>query len=289
LVQSDRAFAVAPAPSGGDRLGATGLYAEFAKYAPTEPDYSYKCVLGGGVVLARFAAAALVLSSEIELIAEPRSAIGFNPRAFYWSESLAVAGGAGAWAWSAGYVHRCKHDVENLRFLRIDGFAEQRSLIFDSLSGRLFWKALSWLDLSAKADLYLVLLDDAYYRTDASAAAAAAARSAAVGAGSLDSLLASAALGALIGGAGTAGGPYLRLRAEIAVSGGAAGWTARWSAPFSAETDLYAEIGWILPGSIRLAPFLAVERQADGRLHAYPVPAGLLYFGLKLSDPRLYR
>jgi len=48
-----------------------------------------------------------------ELTANPMSSIGFNPRTARWEEQLLVHASGSWWSARAGWLHRCKHDIDN--------------------------------------------------------------------------------------------------------------------------------------------------------------------------------
>lgn len=49
-----------------------------------------------------------------ELTANPYSSIGFNPRTARWEEQILVHMATASISYRAGWIHRCKHDVDNL-------------------------------------------------------------------------------------------------------------------------------------------------------------------------------
>lgn len=48
-----------------------------------------------------------------ELTANPMSSIGFNPRTARWEEQLLVHASGSWWSARGGWLHRCKHDIDN--------------------------------------------------------------------------------------------------------------------------------------------------------------------------------
>lgn len=48
-----------------------------------------------------------------ELTSNPMSDIGFNPRTARWEEQLLVHAAGSWWSARAGWLHRCKHDIDN--------------------------------------------------------------------------------------------------------------------------------------------------------------------------------
>lgn len=68
-----------------------------------------------------------------ELMANPYSPIGFNPRAVVWEENIFVAWQMQDWTLRAGVVHRCKHEIDDSEpddFAHIPmGFTPERRVI----------------------------------------------------------------------------------------------------------------------------------------------------------------
>jgi hypothetical protein len=75
--------------------------------------------------------------TDVELAANRHSDIGFNPRSFFWDESLAASLNAGNVFPSAGYTHRCKHDIDNLDIYEEKNRKVSRVLVYDSVFVRI--------------------------------------------------------------------------------------------------------------------------------------------------------
>lgn len=87
--------------------------------------------LGGYVELwRRGSSQSLLLTGQIQFIADPHNDINFNPRAIFWEEGLLFTGRMDPGYLQVGFLHRCKHDLDNL------DRGEERSLIFSSLTVR---------------------------------------------------------------------------------------------------------------------------------------------------------
>ncbi|MBU3741404.1 MAG: hypothetical protein FGM24_03855 [Candidatus Kapabacteria bacterium] len=55
-----------------------------------------------------------LISSHQELTANPFNDISFNPRTMRWEEFIQVVVGTSTWTGRIGWLHRCKHDLDNL-------------------------------------------------------------------------------------------------------------------------------------------------------------------------------
>ncbi len=84
--------------------------------------------LGGYVELwRRGSTSSLLLTGQIQFIADPHNDINFNPRAIFWEEGLIYTRHLQPGYLQVGFMHRCKHDIDNI------DIGEERSLIFSSL------------------------------------------------------------------------------------------------------------------------------------------------------------
>ncbi len=87
--------------------------------------------LGGYVELWRQGnSQSLLLTGQIQFIADPHNDINFNPRAIFWEEGLLYTARMDPGYLQVGFLHRCKHDIDNL------DRGEERSLIFSSFTVR---------------------------------------------------------------------------------------------------------------------------------------------------------
>lgn len=112
--------------------------------------------LGGYVELWRQGSTqSLLLTGQIQFIADPHNDINFNPRAIFWEEGLIYTLSLSPGFLQAGFLHRCKHDIDNL------DKGEERSLIFSSLTVR-YQQPLS---LFRENDLLLMGVYDNYLIT----------------------------------------------------------------------------------------------------------------------------
>lgn len=114
-------------------------WGEFGRYfARTDQERYWDARLGAYAEFFRLGGRySLVINSDIELVACSNNDIRFQPRAFFWHESLMFYMKLAGSTVGAGYYHRCKHDTDNLNLLLTDGVEYARVLIWDSLT-------LSW-------------------------------------------------------------------------------------------------------------------------------------------------
>ncbi len=107
---------------------------------PKTADHRWNVAVGGALELIGGERWNLQFETVVNLVVDPGNDIGFNPRAFIWHEALVVTRAAGEQQWQVGYVHRCKHDVDNLELYETTGIYEQRSIMLGSVMAR--WRRL---------------------------------------------------------------------------------------------------------------------------------------------------
>ncbi len=71
------------------------------------------------------------ISAHQELTANPFNDISFNPRTMRWEEHMQIHVSTTSWSMRAGWLHRCKHDIDN-----IDGPSELNPLSHQSAAQR---------------------------------------------------------------------------------------------------------------------------------------------------------
>lgn len=129
----------ASAAGGFSWLNATRLYGEFSRYSDgSGPNHRWNAKTGGYLELARWDSTwSIALVGTMEMVADPLSDIAFNPRAIFWEEGILASARTGQdAAFQFGYVHRCKHDIDNLETLLILGRREQSTLIYSGVMAR---------------------------------------------------------------------------------------------------------------------------------------------------------
>jgi len=113
------------------------VWGEFGQYLlERDDDHRWNVTIGGMVELYGSLDWSLFFETHIHLLADPNNEISFNPRAFMWEEGLLFGTRSGGHVFEFGYLHRCKHDVDNLELLETTGREESRSLMYGSITGR---------------------------------------------------------------------------------------------------------------------------------------------------------
>ena len=102
-----------------------------------DSDHSFDVMLGAAAELFRLGDDFdFTVSSDVELVATPDSPIYFNPRALFWQESFQFGAAPGSSFIHLGYVHRCRHDVDNIEVEDNTGERRELVLIYDSIFAR---------------------------------------------------------------------------------------------------------------------------------------------------------
>lgn len=208
-----------------------------------------------------------------ELMANPYSSIGFNPRAVVWEENIFVAWQMQDWTIRTGIVHRCKHEVDDSEpddFAHIpSGFTpERRVIIITGVEAAILHK-VSFLGLSG-------------IFSGSVAAYATAADYREMGFGTLpDSMYVAPNTGKSIGSV-SAGAIFRRHLGE-----GAAIYTRFFGEAIIMKSPQWngrGELGVMLTGRAgALCGFVAAERTYDDFSSLVPRPASVYSFGLRLS------
>lgn len=148
----------------------TGLYAEFSRYSDgSGGHHRWNARTGGYIEFARWDSVwSIAAMGMMEMVADPFSDIGFNPRAIFWEEGLVATHAFNReTALQFGYVHRCKHDIDNLEPLLLAGRREQSTLIYSGITARLLFRPRLLVDgplqlfgaCAARNEFFLHLFD----------------------------------------------------------------------------------------------------------------------------------
>lgn len=138
-------------------LPATRLYGEFGRYSNgSGDDHRWNAKTGGYLEFARWDSSwSIGLVGTMEVVMDPLNDISFNPRAIFWEEGLlASARLTSGSALQFGYVHRCKHDIDNLEIYTARGELEQRTLIYSGLTTRYLARPRRLADVWGSWGLY---------------------------------------------------------------------------------------------------------------------------------------
>lgn len=135
-------------------LTQAGGWGSFGSYFISgDEDHAWQQQLGAyAEIYRRGNRASLALTGHVEVIADRRNDINFSPRAVVWEEGFLYTHRIRQSYLQAGYYHRCKHDVDNLRFF------EERTLVFGSALARLILP----LNVYAGGDSWLSVQYDHY-------------------------------------------------------------------------------------------------------------------------------
>ena len=149
----------------GGFLQRSSSWGDFARYlSSTDEDHSYDAKLGAYVELFRLRNLWSVdAASEIELVANPANDIQFQPRVFFWQESIFAMQHLDFLDWGIGYYHRCRHDIDNLAQFQQAGLLLERVCIYDSVTLRAYPLPLRWNWGGGAAGSARFTLDDHYF------------------------------------------------------------------------------------------------------------------------------
>lgn len=137
-------------------LSAYGGWISTGPYLPAHRDHAWHHEIGGVLELVRGEAWSLLALAQTTLVADPNNSIRFNPRANFWEEGLLFVRRYEGFSLQLGYVHRCKHDIDNL------DRGEQRAMISGSVLGRAFVPLSPGPNgsyVAVQTDLYTTLQD----------------------------------------------------------------------------------------------------------------------------------
>lgn len=271
--------------SGWTWLPGTILYAEFARYVNSSgTDHRWNARTGGALEILRIDDAWSVhVMGTMEVVVDPQNDITFNPRAIFWEEGLfGERRLTERTALQFGYMHRCKHDIDNLEVLVRRGALEQRTLIFSGPSIRYLIRPgpvdvapLEW-GMAVRQDIFLHLLDD---RMRSDARNVGRSMESAISATTLD-----------LRGRWRPGGGRVACAVNAGVMmtayGGEPGFTERFSNVSLIWSVPYVEVGLDLfnPDGGSFVLFARAEFQQDAAIASIPQPKDLAMFGIRMGS-----
>jgi hypothetical protein len=151
-----------------------GIWGDLSRGFGSEGErYAWSISTGGLIQFAEWDNSYLSLVGDFEVLSDIYNDISFNPRAIFWTEGLVYGLRVDKTELNVGYIHRCKHDIDNLDNNTV-GAGEQRTLIYGSLSAKVIWRdihipnyrpsllfdsSFRRLDLWAQTDAYLIRQD----------------------------------------------------------------------------------------------------------------------------------
>ncbi len=287
VVYPDRMFVVNPlaaktTETGLQLLPMAGGWGDFSRYISSESDWEHHwgSRLGAAIDIVRYNDIfSFTIYSDIELIANPRSEITYNPRSFYWQETFQFNYKTDSMYMHAGYSHRCKHDVDNLEVLDNTGERKQLVLIYDSIYLRLVSENVRFainpvvpIDsfFFMRWDYFVIKEDDRLYAADISLRNKINDLSFTWQVGLHSTLVTCKQLNVV-------------LKAHYI-------FNVYTGATNSIKRNYYIETGIALRGrEAEMTFFLAYEYQERTFINPYNERSRLLYAGLRIGDKRLYK
>ena len=154
--------------SGMKFLTQHGLWGNLQRGFKTGGDrYAWSIAFGGILEFFSWPGASLGMQGDIEVLADSRNDIGFNPQGVNWEEGFLYNFSLDKFQISTGYLHRCMHNVDNLVTTNPEARDMQRTLIFGSLTAQALLsdvrlKGIGTVTAWLGADYYVVKEDYRY-------------------------------------------------------------------------------------------------------------------------------
>lgn len=169
-----RSFILAPkfrdlkdTTKGAKFLRQNGLWGNLARgFKSTDERFAWSMSFGGIIQFVEGENSMFYLQGDADVLSDTHNDIGFNPRAIFWTEGLVYGLRLDSTnELHLGYVHRCKHDIDNLD-KHVVAANEERTLIYGSVMGKYVARDFDFLDIntstSAQLDMYLYKQDYRY-------------------------------------------------------------------------------------------------------------------------------
>lgn len=271
--------------SGWNWLPGTILYAEFSRYLNSSgSDHRWNARTGGALEILRIDDRWSVHAmGTVEVVVDPQNDIAFNPRAIFWEEGLFVERRMGARSGlQFGYMHRCKHDIDNLEVLILRGATEQRTLIFSGPSFRYLERPRRIDDTdfewggALREDLFLHLLDDRLPPESRSAGR------------TMESAIAATTVDLRVRWRPAEGHVACAVMAGVMVTafGDTSGFTERFSdiTLFGSLSYLEFGIDFFNPDGGSLVLFARAESQRDAAILSRPQSKNLVMIGIRMGS-----
>ncbi len=244
----------------------------------TEERFGWLLDVGAAVELYQWQNSSLLAVSGMQLNADTRNDISFNPSGVTWEEHLMYATRGEGMNWQLGFAQRCRHDVDNLDIKEASGEAQQRTLIYSSISGKLvpsLMKISDAIDLRSwhSGDLYMISQD---YRLPKSLSAALPSVERLAWSASANAELASSDRNAL--------GFYFNIALQLSAFGDTTGVIRKFSAIDRMHLDTRIETGLTIPGrggSFKL--FAGFEQLSDDGAMPAPQSNNFFFIGFRIT------
>lgn len=166
-----RSFILAPkfrdvkdTTKGAKYLRQNGLWGNLARgFKSTDERFAWSMSFGGIIQFVEGENSMIYLQGDVDVLSDIYNDISFNPRAIFWTEGLVYGLRLDSTnELHLGYVHRCKHDIDNLD-KQVVAANEERTLIYGSLMGKYIARDFDFLKMntstSAQLDMYLYKQD----------------------------------------------------------------------------------------------------------------------------------
>jgi len=118
-------------------LRQNGLWGNLARgFKSTDDRFAWSVSFGGIIGFTEWENSSIYLQGDAEVLADTYNDISFNPRSIFWTEGIMYGMRLGQKSdLHVGYIHRCKHDIDNLGNNTLAA-NEERTLIYGSLQGK---------------------------------------------------------------------------------------------------------------------------------------------------------
>lgn len=131
-------------------------------FGSTGDRYGWSVATGAVIQFVEWEHSSIFMQGDFEVLADTHNNISFNPRGIFWTEGFVFADKIGQTELQGGYIHRCRHEIDNLDN-NVIGAHEERTLIYGSAMLRGIWRDLGLLGFQgsfwAQADEYLIKED----------------------------------------------------------------------------------------------------------------------------------
>lgn len=135
-------------------LRQNGLWGNLARgFQSTDDRFAWSVSFGGIIGFAEWENSSLYLQGDAEVLADTYNDISFNPRSIFWTEGIMYGMRLSEVSdLHVGYIHRCKHDIDNLGNNQVAA-NEERTLIYGSLQGKYVLKNFEVFSYDPKTNL----------------------------------------------------------------------------------------------------------------------------------------
>jgi hypothetical protein len=247
-----------------------------------EERFGWLLDVGAVVELYQWQHSSLLAVSGMQLNADTHNEISFNPSGVIWEEHLMYATRGEGTNWQFGFAQRCRHDVDNLDIKKSTGEAQQRTLIYSSISGKVvFERATKYgLDVNSSfdGDLYVIAQD---YRLPKSTSASLP---------NMERLIGSAGFTSELSFSGHASsGLYLTQSLTASLFAAEGGIFRKFASVDMVDMDYRMELGYLIPGrGGRMRIFAGWESLADDGTMPIPEHNQYFFLGVRITGSDLF-